>query len=107
MRRGKHGLNDTRREAERVQIELLRRAPAWRKMQMVDDLNRAVKRLALCGLRERHPGASEEELRRRLADLLLGPDLAARAYGPPPWDRGDDACARPASWAWRRCLTER
>ncbi len=24
----------------------------------------------------------EEELRRRLADLLLGPELAARAYGP-------------------------
>ncbi len=30
----------------------------------------------------RSPEATPQELRRRLADLLLGPDLAARAYGP-------------------------
>jgi len=77
---------DTHPEAERVQIELLRRAPAWRKMQMVGELNRTVKELALSGLRRRHPHASPEELRRRLADLLLGPELAARAYGPRPWE---------------------
>jgi hypothetical protein len=38
--------------------------------------------LALAGLRDRHPGASPDELRRRLADVLLGADLAERVYGP-------------------------
>jgi hypothetical protein len=79
-------LSDLRPEAEKVQIELLRQAPAWRKMEMVAQMNETVRTLALCGLRQRHPNASPEELRRRLADLLLGPELAARAYGPPPWE---------------------
>jgi hypothetical protein len=36
--------------------------------------------LALSGLRQRYPQATPQELRRRLADLLLGPSLAAQAY---------------------------
>lgn len=73
---------DTSPEAERVQIELLRRAPPWRKLEMVGQLNEMVRTLALSGLRQRYPDASPEELRRRLADLLLGPELATRVYGP-------------------------
>jgi hypothetical protein len=72
---------DTRPEAEAVLIGLLRQAPPWRKLQMVGQLNQTVRTLALSGLRQRHPEAPPQELR-RLADLLLGPDLAARAYGP-------------------------
>jgi len=52
-------LSDLRPEAEKVQLELLR---------------------------QRHPNASPEELRRRLADILLGPELAVRVYGPPTWE---------------------
>ena len=73
---------DTQPEAEAVLIDLLRQAPPWRKLHMVDQLNQTVRALALGGLRQRHPDATPQELRRRLADLLLGPDLAARAYGP-------------------------
>ena len=73
---------DTRPEAEAVFIGLLRQAPPWRKLIMVGQLNQAVRTLALSGLRTRHPEATSEELRRRLADLLLGPDLAAQVYGP-------------------------
>jgi len=73
---------DTRPEAEAALIELLRQAPAWRKVRMVDQLNHAVRLLALSGLQTRYPAATPQELRRRLADLLLGPDLAACAYGP-------------------------
>jgi hypothetical protein len=75
---------DTRPEAEQVQIELLRQAPMWRKLEMVGELNRMVCTLALSGLRQAYPGATEEELWRRLADLVLGPELAARVYG--PWE---------------------
>lgn len=75
-------LSDTRPEAERVQIELLRRAPMWRKLELVGEMNQAVRTLALSGLRRRYPEATSDELRRLLADLLLGPALAARVYGP-------------------------
>lgn len=75
---------DTNPKAERIQIELLRRAPAWRKIQMVAQLNETIKTLALSGLRQRHPDASEGKLRRLLADLILGETLAAQVYGPIP-----------------------
>ena len=74
--------SDTRPEAEAVLIRMLRQAPPWRKLHMVGQLNQTVRTLALSGLRQRHPEATPQELRRRLADLLLGPELAAQAYGP-------------------------
>jgi hypothetical protein len=73
---------DTRPEAEAVLVGLLRQAPPWRKLHMVGQLNQTVRTLALSGLRQRYPEATPQELRRRLADLLLGPDLAALVYGP-------------------------
>jgi len=72
---------DTSPKAQRVQIELLRQAPPWRKLHMVAQMNQTLRDLALSGLRQRHPHASAEELRRRLADLLLGPELAMKVYG--------------------------
>ena len=81
---------DTRPEAEAVLIKLLRQAPPWRKLHMVGQLNQAVRTLALSGLRQRHPQATDQELRRRLADLLLGPDLAAQVYGPLPEQEAPD-----------------
>lgn len=74
--------SDTCLEAEAVLIRLLRQAPPWRKLEMVDQLNQTVKLLALTGLRQRFPQDDEKHLRRRLADLLLGEELALRAYGP-------------------------
>lgn len=73
---------DTSAAAQRVLIDLLRPLPAWRKLRMVADMNATVRVLALVGLRERYPEAGPEELHRRLADLLLGEELAAKAYGP-------------------------
>lgn len=75
-------MNDTHPEVEAVQIELLRQAPVWRKLELVAQLNAMARDLALTGLRERYPDASEAEIKRRLADLLLGEELAEKAYGP-------------------------
>ncbi|MGC9468258.1 MAG: hypothetical protein ACP5HS_06690 [Anaerolineae bacterium] len=77
-------LSDTGPEAETVRLRLLRAAPIWRKVALWGELNAAARALALSGLRTRYPEASEAELRRRLADLLLGPELATRVYGPLP-----------------------
>lgn len=73
---------DTRPEAEQMLFELLRQAPSWRKLEMLAQLNQAAQTLALSGLRQRHPKATPQELRRRLADLLLGRTLAEQVYGP-------------------------
>lgn len=81
---------DTSPEAEAVLFGLWRETPGWRKWEMMEALNRSARELALAGLRCRHPQATSDELRRRLADLLLGPELAAEVYGP-----GPDAGERP------------
>ena len=75
-------LSDTHPDITRLQIEQLRRMPPWRKLALVDDMNRTVHSLSLAGLRQRYPGDTPAQRRRRLADLLLGPELADRAYGP-------------------------
>ena len=75
---------DTHPEAEAVLIRLLRQAPTWRKLEMVDQLNESVKLLALAGLRQRFPQEDDERIRRRLADLLLGEEMALKVYGPLP-----------------------
>ena len=73
---------DTTPEAEEILIRLWRETPGWRKIEMLEDLNRTVRILAVAGLRRRHPDADDAEIHRRLADLLLGPELAAEVYGP-------------------------
>ncbi len=73
---------DSSPEVEAIQFRFFREAPAWRKLQMVAELNHAARELALSGIRQRYPDATAEEQRRHLADLLLGPELAAKVYGP-------------------------
>jgi hypothetical protein len=51
---------------------------------MVEDTNRSVNDLLLTGLRHRFPEDPPTVLRRRLADLWLGPELSTAAYGPAP-----------------------
>jgi hypothetical protein len=73
--------SDTHPKMENLQIQLLREAPPWRKMEMLAEINQAARDLALAGLRRRYPDAGEGELNWRLASLLLGEDLARRVYG--------------------------
>jgi hypothetical protein len=73
---------DTSPEAERLQVRGLRQMPPWRKLALVGEMNQTVRALALAGLRQRYPADAPAVRRRRMPDLLLGPELAARAYGP-------------------------
>lgn len=75
---------DTSPEAEAVLFKLWRETPAWRKLEMMEGLNRAARQIALMGLRKRYPDASPEELKRRLATVALGEELATLVYGPIP-----------------------
>ncbi len=72
--------SDTHPEIERVQIQLIRQMPAWKKMAIVDDLNETVRTLAISGIKQRYPDATPAEVERMLADLMLGADLARKVY---------------------------
>ncbi len=72
------------RDTDRVAEE--RQVAAWRSLSTVEiarlvaGASRAVRTLALAGLRARYPSASPHELTVRLAAITLGPALARRAY---------------------------
>ncbi|MHB1355520.1 MAG: hypothetical protein ACYCZF_06050 [Anaerolineae bacterium] len=74
---------DTSPEAEKVLIELLRAAPSWKKLHRIASLNAAIRELHLCGMHQRYPDESTEQLKRRFADQVLGKEQAAQVYGPP------------------------
>ena len=78
---------DASPEIERIQMEHVRAMPPWRKMELLGEMNRAVRDLAMTGLRQRYPDDTLEQRKRRLADLLLGPEMAERVYG-----SGETAC---------------
>ena len=69
---------------EALQIELWRMASPTRKMHMLAQLNQSARLLALAGLRSQCPQAGEAELRRRLAGLLFGEEIARKVYGELP-----------------------
>jgi len=73
---------DTHPDIERLQVERLRQMPTWRKMVLMAEMTESVRTLALAGLRQRYPADTPVQRHRRLADLVLAPELAACAYGP-------------------------
>ena len=77
-------LSDTHPTAEKVQIGILRSMPPSEKFRILNSLILAGRTLSLSCLRDRFPNAGPEELRRRLATLLLGRELAVKVYGPEP-----------------------
>ncbi len=68
---------DTDPEAERAQLELLRRATVARRLQLALSLSSSVIGLARNAIRRGLPGAGEEEVGLRFVDLHYGPELAA------------------------------
>jgi hypothetical protein len=73
--------SDTHLKMEALQIQLWRQASPTRKMQVLAQLNASAQTLALAGLRSCYAQAGEAELRRRLAGLYLGEELACKIYG--------------------------
>ena len=68
---------DTDPDAERAQLELLRRATVARRVQLALSLSNSVIGLARNAIRRALPGAGEEEVGLRFVDLNYGPELAA------------------------------
>jgi len=76
-------LPDTSTDAEEVLVTLLRKAPVWKRLKMVEELNDLLRALATADLRRCYPEATEKELHRRLAARLLKREEIIAAYG---WD---------------------
>jgi len=72
---------DTHPKMEALQIQVIRRMPAWKKISIVEGLNETVKTLAISGIKQRNPQATPEQIHRMLADLMLGAELAQKVYG--------------------------
>lgn len=73
---------DTSPEAERVQIELIRKAPITKRIALMEAWSQFLIEANKQGIRERHPGASEEEINLIFVANNYGQDLAdkVRAY---------------------------
>jgi hypothetical protein len=71
---------DTSIDAERLQLEALRRMTPAAKAALISGLSRAAHRMAAAGVRQRYPDASPREQFLRLAAMILGSTLARRAY---------------------------
>src|SRR2546430_3370098 len=74
---------DTSPEAEAVLLELLRQAPVWKRLQMVDQMYEMLRLLIVADLRRTYPNADDEEIKRRLAARFLSREEIIATYG---WD---------------------
>ena len=72
--------SDTHPKMEQIQIEVIRRMPSWKKIAVMEGLNETVRALAITGIKQRHPNATPAQVRRMLADLILGAELARKVY---------------------------
>ncbi len=71
---------DTRPEAARVQLEIIRRMPPHRRLEQALAMSDHVRRLVADGARDRHPDYSDEQVRLAVIRISLGDDLFRRAY---------------------------
>jgi len=66
--------------------ELLRAQAPHQRLAQAVSLTRGVRDLALAGIRQRHPGISDEEARVRMVVRLYGRASAVRLFGSVPDD---------------------
>jgi len=71
---------DTAADVESRQIDAWRAMPAVEKAALVTGLTQAAFAMTAAGVRHRHPDATPFEQFLRVAVIVLGPDLAQKAY---------------------------
>lgn len=67
---------DTSTEAEQVLIDLARRMPVWRKLQLAEQWGATLRSAMKAEIRRRTPTASADELERTFLERWLGSELA-------------------------------
>ncbi len=69
---------DTSEETEIRFFALLAKKSHEEKMHMVGEMNRTVKSVALCRLRDKYPRETDKQLHIKLAELWYGEDVARK-----------------------------
>ena len=64
-------MRDTTPDAERVQLEAIRQMAPAERLRLAFELSESVRRVALAGLRARHPDRTDVEL----VEIMLGQPL--------------------------------
>lgn len=77
------GKSDTHPALEPYIINGYRQMQPCQRFKMAMEMSETVRNLAKTGILKRHPGISDEELRKRLGAILLGRDLSIKVNG---WD---------------------
>jgi hypothetical protein len=68
---------DTSVEARERQLDAYRAMTPQDRLRLADDMSADVRSLARSGIRARHPAYAIDEVEAALAEILLGPGLAA------------------------------
>lgn len=76
MNKARSVQSDTDPAIERMQLAIMARLPAWRKVALIAGMNALLSGLAMGGLRKRHQGASNDELWHRLDEQRVGAEVA-------------------------------
>ena len=71
---------DTTMEAARVQIEIFRRMPPERRLELALQMSTNLRKVAASGVLSRHPNYSKDEVRLAVARLTLGEELFSKAF---------------------------
>jgi hypothetical protein len=75
-------VNDSSPQAEAVRLALIKRMSPSRRFAMATGWSNSMRELVRANLKRQFDGASENFVRRRLAERWLGTELAAKVYGP-------------------------
>ncbi|MEN6372883.1 MAG: hypothetical protein ABFD64_12825 [Armatimonadota bacterium] len=68
-------------KAKQKYIEVLRRIPIGRRLEITAELSQAVRDLMAAGIRAKKPDITDEELRKEIIRRTLPADLVKKAYG--------------------------
>lgn len=79
---------DTAVDIDRRLFDAYRVMPPWEKALRVERDSLALEQLARAGILRRHPAATEDEVRLRVAALRLDRDTMVRVFGWDPMLRG-------------------
>lgn len=79
---------DTHPKIEQMLLDAYDQMTADELLGQVTQLTQAAQQMALAGMRDHFPEATEHELQLRLASLWYGPELVKRASGWAPDDVG-------------------
>ena len=74
-------VNDSSPQAESVRLTLIQRMSPSRRLAMATGWSNSMREMVRANLRSQFDGASEDFVRRLLAERWLGTELAAKVYG--------------------------